>query len=107
MGFEFTLTEEQQALVDTAAGFNQKEIIPVAGKLDEHGTFPQEILEKAWATGLMNCEVPEAYGGLGLSCLEHCLILEEISYSCAGVNTSMAANMLGAMPLLIAGSDEQ
>jgi len=25
----------------------------------------------------MNCEVPAAYGGGGLSCLEHCLILEE------------------------------
>jgi len=55
----------------------------------------------------MNCEIPEKYGGLGLSCLEHCLVLEEIAYGCAGVNTSMAANMLGSMPLLIAGSEEQ
>src|SRR5262245_18146445 len=83
------------------------EIVPFAGKLDEHGTFPKEILEKAWGLGLVNCEIPEAYGGAGLSCLEHCLILEEVSYGCAGVNTSMAANMLGALPLLIAGSEEQ
>ncbi len=103
----FELSEQQHALIETCRDFAAKEIIPVAGKLDEHGIFPKEILEKAWGLGLLNCEIPEAYGGAGLSCLEHCLILEEISYGCAGVNTSMAGNMLGAMPLLIAGSEAQ
>jgi len=55
----------------------------------------------------MNPEVPEELGGLGAGCFDHCLILEEVSYGCLGFNTSLAANMLGAMPLLIAGSDEQ
>ena len=55
----------------------------------------------------MNCEIPEAYGGLGLSCLSHCLVLEEISYGCTGINTTMAGNMLGTMPLILAGTDEQ
>ena len=105
--FDLNLTEEQQALTDTAREFAKKEIVPVAGKLDEHGTFPAEILKKAWELGLMNCEVPETYGGAALSCLEHCLILEEISYGCVGVQTTVAGNMLGAMPLLIAGNDEQ
>ena len=53
----------------------------------------------------MNFEIPEAYGGLGLSCLTHSLILEEISWACAGVNTTLAANMLASMPLIIAGTD--
>ncbi len=107
MAFDLNLTEEQQALIDTAKEFARKEILPVAGKLDEHGTFPKEILQNAWKLGLMNCEIPEAYGGAGLSCLDHVLILEEISYACCGVNTSMAGNMLGAMPLVIAGTEEQ
>jgi acyl-CoA dehydrogenase len=107
MPLDLNLTEEQLALAETAREFAKKEVIPVAGKLDEHGTFPREILKKAWELGLMNPELPEAYGGLGLTCLDHCLILEEIAYGCAGVNTSLAANMLGAMPLLIAGSEEQ
>jgi acyl-CoA dehydrogenase len=107
MAFDLTFTEEQQALADTAREFARKEIQPVAGKLDEHGTFPTEILKKAWELGFMNAEIPEAYGGAGLSCLDHCLLLEEISVACCGVNTSMAGNMLGAMPLVIAGSEEQ
>src|SRR5262249_10340747 len=63
----FELTEQQQALVETCREFAAREIVPVAGKLDEHGTFPKEILEKAWGLGLVNCEIPEAYGGAGLS----------------------------------------
>jgi acyl-CoA dehydrogenase len=103
----FDLTEEQQHLVTTARDFTRKEIVPVAGALDEEGKFPDEICRKAWETGLMNCEIPEAFGGLGLSSLSHCLVLEEISYGCMGINTTLAANSLGAMPLILAGNDAQ
>ncbi|MEP6654026.1 MAG: acyl-CoA dehydrogenase family protein [Myxococcales bacterium] len=103
----FDYTDEQQALIQTARDFTRKEIIPVAGALDEEGKFPQEVCEKAWETGLMNCEVPEAYGGIGLSCLSHCLVLEEMSYGCMGINTTIAGNMLGSMPIIIAGTEDQ
>jgi acyl-CoA dehydrogenase len=105
--FDLSLTDEQQALIQTARDFAKKEIIPVAGHLDEQGKFPSEIMDKAFATGLLNFEIPESYGGLGLSCLTHSLILEEIAYGCCGVNTTLAANMLGSMPLIIAGNEEQ
>jgi acyl-CoA dehydrogenase len=104
---DFRLTEEQQALVQTAREFARKEIIPRAAHFDETGEFPREILKRAWDTGLMNVEIPEAYGGLGGSCLDNCLVQEEIAYGCSGINTSMAANSLGATPLLVAGSEEQ
>jgi acyl-CoA dehydrogenase len=103
----FDFTEEQQQLMDTAREFARKEIVPEAARLDETETFPTDICRRGWETGLMNCEIPEAYGGLGLSCLAHCLVLEEISYGCTGVNTTMAGNMLGSMPLVLAGTDEQ
>ena len=103
----YALTEEQEALIATAREFTRKEIVPVAGHYDETGEFPREIFKKAWETGLMNVEVPEAYGGLGGSCVDHCLVQEEVAYGCAGINTSMAASMLGSMPILIAGNEEQ
>ncbi len=107
MALDLSLTEEQHALIQTARDFTRKEIIPVAGKFDESGEFPRDILRRAWETGLMNAEVPEAYGGIGLGCLDHCLIQEEVAYGCTGFNTSLAANMLAALPVLIAGTDEQ
>src|SRR5713226_8122925 len=68
---DFSLSDEQQRLVDTARKFTRERIIPVAQKLDEHGTFPSEICKDGWALGLMNVEVPTGYGGLGLSCSDH------------------------------------
>jgi acyl-CoA dehydrogenase len=107
VAYDLSLTEEQEALISTARDFTKKEITPVAAHYDEHDEFPREIFRRAFETGLMNVEIPEAYGGLGGSCLDHCLIQEEVAYGCLGFNTSLAANMLGAMPVLVAGTDEQ
>jgi acyl-CoA dehydrogenase len=104
---DLSLSEEQDALTATAREFTRKEIIPRAAHHDETGEFPREILKRAWETGLMNIEIPDAYGGLGGSCLDNCLVQEEVSFGCSGINTSMAANSLGATPLLVAGTDEQ
>ena len=38
--FDLTLTDEQNALIETAREFARKEIAPVAGHLDEEGSFP-------------------------------------------------------------------
>jgi len=104
---DFSISEDQQRLVDTARKFTREKIIPVAGKLDEHGTFPKEIFEEAWEIGLMNAEVPQEYGGLGASTVDHVLMAEEVNYGCAGIGTSMFGNNLGAMPLILAGTEEQ
>ena len=105
--FDPTYTEEQQALVDTARKFAAEHIIPVAGEYDEKSEHPEAVFRAAWDLGLMNVEVPEAYGGLGLSTLEGCLISEQLAYGCAGIATSIMCNHLGALPLMIAGSEAQ
>jgi acyl-CoA dehydrogenase len=104
---DLSFTEEQDALVQTAREFARREIVPKAAHFDETGEFPREILKRAWEAGLMNIEIPDTYGGLGGSCLDNCLVQEEISFGCSGINTSMAANSLGATPLLVAGTDDQ
>jgi acyl-CoA dehydrogenase len=105
--FDPTYSEEQLALVDTARKFVAESVIPVAGEYDESGEHPEPVFRKAWELGLMNVEIPEAYGGLGLSTLEGCMIAEELAYGCAGIATSIMCNHLGALPLMIAGTDAQ
>ena len=55
---------------------------------------------------LVNGHVDPDLGGLGLGCLESCIIAEELAYGCTGMETAIEANSLGSMPLLIGGSDE-
>src|SRR2546422_8916478 len=104
---DFSLTDEQQRLVETARKFTREKIIPVAQKLDEHGTFPKELCEQDWEIGLMNLELPQEVGGLGLSTLDHVLMAEEVNYGCAGIGTTMFGNNLAAMPIMLAGTEEQ
>ena len=103
----FDLSEEQTQLKATAGDFARNEIIPVAGRYDEAEEFPVDVMEKAFKVGLINLEVPVEYGGIGLGNLDSILVLEELNYGCAGMATTVAANGLGATPLLIAGTEEQ
>jgi len=105
--FDPRTTEEQNAVVQTARKFAAEHIIPVAGEFDERGEMPLDVFRAAFDVGLINVEIPDAYGGLGLHTLEGCMIAEELAYGCAGVATSIMCNHLGALPLLIAGTEEQ
>jgi acyl-CoA dehydrogenase len=78
----------------------------VAWDYDKDGTWPQEIIEKAWEVGLMNTHTPEKYGGPGLDYLSGALIEEELGWGCSGIGTSLAANGLASAPVALGGSEE-
>jgi acyl-CoA dehydrogenase len=104
---DFSLTPEQIELQRTARQFATKVIAPVASKYDEEHRFPRDIIEKAWETGLMNLCVPTELGGTGLSTVDQVIVTEELSAGCVGVATSMIANDLAFLPILIGGTEEQ
>jgi acyl-CoA dehydrogenase len=106
-GVSFALTDEQKALRGLAREFAEKEIRPKAAEYDEHQTHPADVIAKAHEVGLMNVHVPEEYGGLGLPAFDGMLIGEELNWGCSGMATSICANMLGAGPVILAGSHEQ
>jgi acyl-CoA dehydrogenase len=106
-GVSFALTEEQKALRELAHEFAEKEIRPRAAEYDEHQTHPADVIAKAHEVGLMNPHVPEELGGPGLGGFEGVLIGEELCWGCSGIGTSIVANILGALPMLIAGTEEQ
>lgn len=103
---DFTLTDEQKDLREMAHSFAEKEMRKVAWEYDREGTWPQEIIEKAWEVGLMNTHTPEQYGGPGLDYLSGALIEEELGWGCSGIGTSLAANGLASAPVALGGSEE-
>jgi acyl-CoA dehydrogenase len=103
---DFTLTDEQKDLRELAHSFAEREIRPVAWDYDRDGTWPQDIIEKAWQVGLLNTHVAEAYGGPGLDYLSGCLIEEEMGWGCSGIGTSLMANGLAGAPVSLGGSEE-
>jgi acyl-CoA dehydrogenase len=106
-GISFALTDEQRALRELAHEFAEKEIRPKAAEYDEHQTHPADVIAKAHEVGLMNPHVPEELGGAGLGSIEGALLGEELCWGCSGIATAIVANILGALPMLIAGTAEQ
>jgi acyl-CoA dehydrogenase len=106
-GISFALTDEQRALRELAHEFAEKEIRPKAAEYDEHQTHPADVIAKAHEVGLMNPHIPEALGGAGLGSIEGAVLGEELCWGCSGIGTAIVANILGALPVLIAGTEEQ
>ncbi|MDP9227650.1 MAG: acyl-CoA dehydrogenase family protein [Actinomycetota bacterium] len=103
---DLTLTDEQQDLRELAHSFAEKDIRKVAWEYDKEGTWPQDIIDKAWEIGLMNVHIAEQYGGPGLDYLSGCLIEEEMGWGCSGIGTSLMANGLASTPVSLGGSEE-
>ena len=100
------LTDEQKDLRELAHDFAEQEIRPVAWELDRDGGWPQAIIDKAHEVGLMNTHIPEEYGGPGLNCIDGCIIEEELSWGCSGIQTSLGANGLASAPVMLGGSED-
>ena len=85
----FELTEDQQAFVDTAKAFADKELAPNAAKWDEEHHFPIEVFRKAGEMGFMGMYTPEEAGGFGMSRLDSALIFEQLAGGCTATTAMM------------------
>ena len=101
----FNLTAEQEALRQEAREFALDEVLPAAWRFDEKDELPLFVLRKAFDAGLMNTDIPKAYGGKGLGMLESALLTEEIAAACPGLATSIFDNSLGMEPIILTKND--
>ena len=105
---DFTLTEEQQLLRRTVREFAETEIRPHVREWDEAQHFPDAIIPALGALGLMGIQIPEAYGGAGMSSIEYCLCIEELARVDPGLALSVAAhNGLCTAHLFMFGTEAQ
>ena len=104
---DIRLTEEQRLLRHAVREFAEAEIRPHVMTWDEAQAFPMDLLPKLAGLGLMGIQVPEAYGGAGMSTLAYCLCIEELARVDPSIALSVAAhnglcvahiNMFGSEP---------
>jgi alkylation response protein AidB-like acyl-CoA dehydrogenase len=103
----YRLTEEQQMLRDAVRVLVDEQIAPRAAEIDRTAEFPWDVKDLLASHDILGLPFPEAYGGLGGHLLTVCLAIEQISRACATSGLILAVQELGALPLLLAGSDEQ
>jgi butyryl-CoA dehydrogenase len=104
----YDLTEDQELFRRTVREFAEREILPIAGELDEKEEYPAATVAKMGELGLLGLLVPEEYGGAGTSTLDYVLAMEEISWADASHSVVISVNnSLVCEPIVRFGTEAQ
>lgn len=105
---DFSLTEDQRAVQETARDFALREVDPIVDEIDEAQRFPTEVIKKAGQLGFLGIIFPEEYGGAGMGYVEYVLVVTELSKIDPSVGISIAAhNSLCTNHIYKFGNEEQ
>jgi alkylation response protein AidB-like acyl-CoA dehydrogenase len=103
----YIVSEDTKELLKDVKEFCKNEIKEQVKEYDISGEWPHEIYGKAIEMQLHMMDVPEEYGGPGLSHIDQAAILEQIAWADAGIAVTLNGNGLALKPVLLAGNEEQ
>lgn len=102
------LPDTHEILRQTCRDYADRELAPIAGRLDKEHSYPAKQILELGAMGVMAIEVPEELGGAGMDYLAYSLAMEEISRGCASAGVVVSVNnSLYIGPILKFGNEEQ
>ena len=82
---DLNLTSEQVMLVDTVRKFVERELLPLEEGIEEKGRLEPDLaralFEKSRANGMYAMNIPEEFGGGGLSALDTMLVEEQFGHA--------------------------
>lgn len=106
---DFTLSEEQNMLVDTIRRMGQREKFKeLARHIDETGEFPFELLKKFAALGLLGMTVSAEHGGGGQPAMNAILCVEELAKFSPMIAAPVFESNVGPVRVIdIFGTEEQ
>ncbi|MEO6117123.1 MAG: acyl-CoA dehydrogenase family protein, partial [Pseudolysinimonas sp.] len=93
----FTLTRDQQSMVDAVRDFAANELAPHAAEWDETGHFPIDVLREAGGMGLGAICIDERFGGSGLGRSDAVRLFEQLAEG----DTTIAAYI--SIPNMVVG----
>jgi len=101
------LSEEERMVRDAARRVAREIVAKTAAERDRRQQWPRDELKALADTGFMGMLVPEDWGGGGLSFLQYCLAIEEISAADCGVGTIVHVHNTTLKMLCDFGTDAQ
>jgi acyl-CoA dehydrogenase len=107
---EFSLSEEQQMMVETARRIGTEFGVDYWREHDANKAFPAEIWQAICDAGLCGVALPEEYGGSGLGMFEMALIVEALSEGGGGATLGqlfMVNPIFGGVSVSRFGSEKQ
>ena len=105
---DFSLPEELQLMRDTVRRFVVEQLDPVSDQVENDDRIPDPVVQAMRDLGLFGMAIPEKYGGLGLSVLGQCVVMEELSRANLSFRIMVTTNNgIGTLGLLLEGTEEQ
>ncbi len=104
----YLLNKEQLLALELFREFSEKEVKPLAQKVDEEEYFPMETVKKMAQIGMMGIPFPKEVGGAGGDYLTYVLAVEELGKVCATTSIILSAHTsLCCWPIYAFGTPEQ
>jgi alkylation response protein AidB-like acyl-CoA dehydrogenase len=100
-------SDEEAMILDVVRQLVRERVEPRAAEIDAKGEFPWDIKQLFAENDLLGIPFPAEYGGLGGSFVTYVKVVEEVSKACASSALIIAVQELGALPILIGGTEEQ
>lgn len=72
-------TEEEKMLKEAVGKWAQEKVAPRVRAMDASAKMDKDVIQGMFENGFMGIEIPEKYGGSGMSFLAACLAIEEIA----------------------------
>lgn len=105
---DYLLGKEHLLALELFKEFAQKEVKPLAQKVDEEEYFPYETVKKMGKIGMMGIPFPKEIGGAGGDYLSYVLAVEELAKVCATTAIVLSAHTsLCCGPIYNFGSEYQ
>jgi alkylation response protein AidB-like acyl-CoA dehydrogenase len=103
-----TADESEEAMIlEVVRDLVREKVEPRAAEIDATGEFPWDIQKLFAQNDLLGIPIPAEYGGLGGTFQTYVKVVEEVAKACASSALIIAVQELGALPILIAGSEAQ
>jgi glutaryl-CoA dehydrogenase (non-decarboxylating) len=105
---DFSLTDEQRLVRDSARAFAEAEILPHIREWDASGEVHREVFAKLGELGFLGAPVPERYGGAGMDYISFALLCEELERADTAFRVVQSVHVgLNSLTLLQWGTEEQ
>jgi len=99
--------DDEAMILEAVRDLVRDKVAPRAAEIDATGEFPWDVQKLFAANDLLGVPFPSEYGGLGGTFQTYVKVVEEVAKACASSALIIAVQELGALPILIGGSDEQ
>ena len=105
--YVISISDEQEAFRKAVREFAEKELAPVAQKIDRENQMDMKLVKRAAELGLFGVPFPAEYGGGEGDDLSLVIATEEIARFSAAFSAVVGATYLVSTPIFLFGTEEQ